>query len=77
MGDAELDCTEPQEASGRVHREPRREPHGRRRRGPAYGRKDVAALADGELVVLPLCVVHHEKLERSGTPARLALDWAP
>ena len=32
---------------------------------------------DGELVVLPLCVIHHGKLERSHFPERLALEWAP
>jgi hypothetical protein len=31
----------------------------------------------GTLVVLPLCVVHHGKFERSDDQAELARDWAP
>jgi hypothetical protein len=31
----------------------------------------------GKLVVLPLCVVHHTKLERNSDPEGLAADWAP
>lgn len=30
-----------------------------------------------KLVVLPLCGVHHRKLERSSDPEGLAADWAP
>jgi hypothetical protein len=31
----------------------------------------------GELVVLPLCQIHHETLGRSTDQAQLAQDWAP